>query len=187
MKAARVVGVGLVAIVFACTVLGADDQIRLPEELTAIVQLEGGRIPGTRRLQVSIRIDSVTPREAALQLAGLARNGQGNLLAALKGTSNGRIILGVVEYPLNLVAVKSTGGRRRYVAVTARPFGIYEVDTGQPSLNYPFGVMSFEVDDRGWGEGQVFPAASISVTDDGSIVVQNYSDTPGRIIEVRRK
>jgi hypothetical protein len=188
MKVAPMVGSGVAALLLMGMALGADGPIKLPEELTASIELEGGRISGTRHLQVSIRIDSLTPRETARQLAGLTRNGgQGTLVSALKGTSNGRIILGVIEYPLNLITIIPLEGKRRYVAVTARPFDVTEVNTGQPSLEYPFGVISFDLDDRGSGEGTLFLAASIAVSDEGTIVVESYSETPGRIVEVRRK
>jgi hypothetical protein len=188
MAKARMVVLGLWLGLLGTAVVALDGPVALPQEVTAVVELEGGRVPGTRRIEVSIHVESLTPRETVRELASLVKvGGQGTLVAVMQKSVNGRIVFGAVEFPLNLIAVKATEGKTRYVIVTARPFGGTEASSGQALPDYPFGVMTFELDDRGMGQGTVFLAASIAVADDGSIVVESSSETPGRIVEARRK
>jgi hypothetical protein len=93
---------------------------------------------------------------------------------------------GVLQYPLNLVVKKPGDGGQRYVIVANRPFSAYEVNTDQDSVSYPFGVVVFDVDDFGRGEGTVYQRAQITVNDDGTVNVNGYGQ-PGRLLDVSRQ
>jgi hypothetical protein len=158
-----------------------------PENFKATVEAEGGRVPGTHRIEVTIHIQSITPLEVGKQLAALVSSGgQPALLAALDRYANGSVGFGVLQYTLNLVVKKPGDRGQRYVIVANRPFGAYEVNMGQDSVNYPFGVVVFDLDDFGRGEGEVFQRAQITVNDDGTVSVRGY-DQPGRLLNVVRQ
>lgn len=111
MRGAHLAATGLLLVLLGGSALGGENEIALPQELTAIVEREDGRISGTRRIQVSIRVESVALPETARELAGLTRSGgQQSLLDALRRYANGRITLGALEYPMNLVVVKPSDG-----------------------------------------------------------------------------
>ncbi len=82
-----------------------------------------------------------------------------------------------------MVRVPTERGRR-YVIVTNRPSRAYEVNTGQDSLDHPFGVIDFEVDD--FGDGTVFPRAQLTIAEDGAAGV-NGCGKPGRLLNVSRQ
>ena len=158
-----------------------------PEDFKATVEAEGGRVPGTHRIEVTIHIQSTTPLEVGKQLAALVSSGgQPALLAALDRYANGSVGFGALQYTLNLVVRKPADRGQRYVIVANRPFGAYEVNTRQDSLDYPFGVVVFDVDDFGNGEGRVFQRAQVTVNDDGTVGVKEYGQ-PGRLLNISRQ
>jgi len=187
----RARAIGVVLAVAAALVLGSawvragwGDDSGGPEDFKATVQTEGSRIPGTHQIQVTIHLETTTPLEVAKQLAALASSGgQPVLQAALDPYSNGVVGFGALQYPLNVVVKKPSDRGQRYVIVANRPFGAYEVNTDQDSVNYPFGVVVFDVDDRGRGEGKVFQRAQITVNDDGTVDVNGYGQ-PARLLNV---
>ena len=62
---------------------------------------------GTRRMPVTLIAQRYTSMEEASRLEQvLAEGGQGALLSALRGRSNGRLRLGALEFPVNLVAAE---------------------------------------------------------------------------------
>jgi hypothetical protein len=158
-----------------------------PEDFKATVETEGGRVPGTHRIEVTIHIQTTTPLEVGRQLAALVSSGgQPALQAALDRYANGSVGFGVLQYTLNLVVRKPLDRGQRYVIVVNRPFSAYEVNTDQDSVSYPFGVVVFDVDDFGNGEGEVFQRAQITVNDDGTVSVNGYGQ-PGRLLNVSRQ
>jgi hypothetical protein len=158
-----------------------------PEDFKATVQTEGGRVPGTHRIEVTIHIQTTTPLEVGRQLAALVSSGgQPALQAALDRYANGSVGFGVLQYTLNLVVKKPGDRGQRYVIVVNRPFSAYEVNTDQDSVSYPFGVVVFDVDDFGNGEGEVFQRAQITVNDDGTVSVNGYGQ-PGWLLNVSRQ
>ena len=181
---------GLAVVIFSGPALAWGDDSEDwagPEDFKATVETEGGRVPGTHRIDVTIHIQSATPLEVGKQLAALVSSGgQPALQAALDRYANGSVGFGVLQYTLNLVVRKPADRRQRYVIVATRPFGAYEVNTGQDSVDYPFGVVVFDVDDFGRGEGEVFQRAQITVNDDGTVGVRGY-DQPGRLLNVSRQ
>jgi hypothetical protein len=153
-------------------------------EMTAIVDSS----QGTRRMHGTLVINRFSDPETGRQLRSvLEAGGQGALLAALREHRDGRIRLGALEVPVNLVLAEDLGrGTFRYVVVTARRLRVHEVDLGQDSLAYPFGVMVFEVGGFGKGDGTIYPAAALSVADDGTVAVDQYEIDPGRLAEIKK-
>jgi len=143
---------------------------------------------GTRRMPVTLIAQRYTSIDDAARLEKVLENGgQGALLAALRGTSNGRFRLGALEFPVSLVAAEEIRDGHRYFFVTARRIQVEERNTSSESLEYPFGVAIFELGDFGNGEGEIYPAAALRIDpDDGGVVIEQYDGEPGRLIDVKQ-
>jgi hypothetical protein len=143
---------------------------------------------GTRRMPVTLiarRFASV--QEAQRLQEVLANGGQGALLSALRGSQNGLLRLGALEFPVNLVAAEETRDGYELVFVTSRRIQVEEREFSSESLDYPFGVAVFEVRDFGAGEGTIYPQAAIRVDlDDETVVVEQYDGEPGSLIDVKK-
>jgi hypothetical protein len=161
-------------------------EVELPSELTAIFEFSGPQ--GSREVPATILVDRVTTGEEALSFADiLDRQGQRGLLAALRGRGDGRLKLGAIEYGLDLIVARPLDDDGvRLTIVTTRPLRTTEVDLGQASLDYPFGVARFEIDGFGRGEGVFYPTASLRVEADGAITGQQYLEGEGRITNVEK-
>jgi hypothetical protein len=116
----------------------------------------------------------------------VSSGGQRALQAALDRYANGSVGLGVHQYTFSLVVRRPTNRGQRYVIVANRPFGAYEVNLGQDSVNKPFGVVVVDVDDFGAGDGTYFRRAQITVNDDGTVSV-NGCGQPDRLLNVSRQ
>ena len=166
----------------------ADEPLQTPLEVTALVELTGGRISGTRQMGVTLRVDHVTPRDEAWRLVDLAAaSGQDALRIALQGRSDGLIRLGALDFPLNLAVARRGGRGHEIMLISSRALRVSEVNQGLDTTRYPFGVVAFTLDDLGNGEGLVYPAASIAVDANGALVIENFQDEPGRLKEVKAK
>ncbi len=140
---------------------------------------------GTREIQVGIVIDRVIPQAEAEKLKGmLAQGGQGALQSAIRNRVSGRLTLGIVNYPLNVITATPVGDGYRYAVVTVRPIKIHERDTGQPSLEYPFAVLVFEVDEDGRGEGELYKTAALRVDAGGQVEVEDFNGGSGRLRDI---
>jgi hypothetical protein len=144
---------------------------------------------GTRRLPLTVIVGRPLTKDEARPLRQtLEHGGQQALLTAIRGGNRGRLNLGNLEVPLDLVVFEPlSDGGTRYVVVTTRSLKIDEVNESAPSLDYPFAVAIFDVPDFGAGQGQLFPRASLSIQENGRILLEHYDDEPGQLKDVRRQ
>lgn len=140
---------------------------------------------GTSHMPVTLIVARFTSVDEAQRYQDLLANGgQGALLSALRGRSDGRLRLGMLEMPLGLVVAEPLDRGYRYVFVTTRKIQVEEVNE---SLDYPFGVAVFELDGFGRGDGEVYPQAAISVDPaDQSIEIEDYRGSPGRLSNIKK-
>ncbi len=137
---------------------------------------------GTRTIQVGIIINHLTHQQEAENLKkALEQGGQRALQSMIRGRTGGRLTLGAVDYPLNIITAKPSGDGYRYAVVTVRPIRIHERDTEQESLEYPFAVLVFEVDGDGRGAGELYQTAALRVDGSGYVEVENYGGRAGRL------
>jgi hypothetical protein len=143
---------------------------------------------GTSHMPITLIVARFTSAEESQRYQDLlASGGQGALLAALRSRSDGRLRLGALEMPLGLVVAEPLRRGYRYVFVTARKIQVEEVNDSLDSLDYPFGVAVFELDDFGRGEGLVYPSAAISVdSTDQSIEINEYHGEPGTLRNIKK-
>lgn len=142
---------------------------------------------GGNRINVTFIADRFTSIEEAQQLAGiLEQGGQGSLVAALRGRSDGRIRFGALERWVALVVAEPEGRGYRYLFLTPRRFEIHEKEFGEESLDYPFGIAEFVVDSFGRGEGTLHVAAALRIDAGGHIEVEDYDGQDGRLESIRQ-
>ena len=155
-------------------------------EFTATAEVTGKH--GTRRMSASLKVNRFTSMEDAKRIAGIVNlGGQQALAKALSGGGGGELHLGALVHPLSMVIAEPIDDGFRYVFVTARRIMVEERNLKSESLNYPFGILVFEVGDWGAGEGKIYPAAAIHVDpDDNSVSVDQYEIEPGRLFEIKK-
>ena len=171
----------LVTAVLAPTVF-ADEPGR---EFTATAVVEGSQ--GTRRMLVTLVANRFTSVEQAQHLADiLEQGGQGALLSALTGRTDGQLRLGALQMPVALVVAEPLRKGYRYLFLTPRRIKVEETTFGEDSLDYPFGIADFEVDGFGRGEGRLHVAAALRIDADGHIEVEDYDGADGRFEDLKQ-
>lgn len=140
---------------------------------------------GTRSMPMTLVANRFTSVEQSKHLGGvLEQGGQGALQAALTGRSDGQLILGALQMPVALVVVEEHDGGYRYLFLTPRAIKVEETTLGEASLDYPFGIAVFDVDDFGDGEGRLHVKAALSIDADGHIEIDDYDGQDGRLEDV---
>ena len=143
---------------------------------------------GTRSMPVSITVNRpMSPDEADFYRHALRDGGQQALISAIRGSDRGRLMLGAMEFPLDVVVAERTDDGWKYTIVTTRWMRFDDAQNQQASGDYPFSVATFEVPDNRRGEGTLTPRAALSITDDGHVKVQSYEGAVGRLKEMRRR
>jgi hypothetical protein len=166
----------------------ASGQTPTPKDTEFTATAEVTTSQGTRSMPVTIVVARPLSREEARPLREvLASGGQQALLASIRGANRGRLNLGNLEVPLDLIVTEPISGGVRYVVVTTRGLKIEEVNDSAPSLDYPFAVAIFEMPDFGSGQGQLYRRASLAVQENGRILLEHYDEEPGRLKDIRRR
>ncbi len=157
------------------------------EKFSATAEFESQRTLGTSRIAFSLVVDRVTSPEEAQELVNvLEKGGQGMLRSALAGRRDGRALLGAVEVPVNVIVVHETeDGGRIYSVITDRPLRRSQ-HVGEDDSAMPFGVLRFEVNSAGSGEGFFHAATGIRLDENGDFVLSDPLE-PGKLIDIRRE
>jgi hypothetical protein len=143
---------------------------------------------GTRSLNVTIEVlRPMSVEEAAGLKSLLDKDGQQALLNAVRGSWRGRLFLGGVEFPLEIVVAEQSDDGWRYAVVTPRNLRWDEIQLEEPSVDFPFAVAVFEVPEMGSGEGKIAPKASIAIGADGKLTIERFEGESGRMKNVRRR
>jgi hypothetical protein len=173
----------VVLLAVATAVSGADARITGEFSATASVETK----QGTRSMGFDLVVTNPMTMEQAEPLKDvLARGGQQALLNAIKGSARGRIRLGSLEYPVDLVVVEPSGDAFRFYVITSRPLKYEEVKEGRPSLDHPFTVFVVNVPGMGTGDGSIYTQASLSIDDQGHVRADQYEGRPGTLRDVKR-
>lgn len=150
---------------------------------TAVVNTE----QGTRRMPLTMVANRFTSIDEAKQLKGLLEDGgQRTLLSALRGRNDGQLQLGGLAMPIALVVVEETRRGFRYIFLTPRRIQVDERQMGKESLDYPFGVATFEIDGfNGRGDGSLHVTAALSIDSSGRVEIEDYDGRDGRFEDLR--
>jgi hypothetical protein len=174
----------LALVLFAAPLCGAANP-PTTGEFTATATVDTKQ--GTRSMSFTVVVERPMSREEAQPLKRvLAEGGQQALANAIRGSRRGRVKLGGMESPIDLVIAEPGKDGERYVVVTARPLRYEETAEGSASLGHPFTVFVFEVPGFGSGTGSIFTRAALSVDADGRVQVDQYDGKPGTLKDVRR-
>jgi len=164
--------------------LAADDKPQATFDAVAEVKSS----QGTRSMPVSITVNRpMSLDEADFYRHALRDGGQEALISAIRGSDRGRLMLGAMEFPLDVVVAERVGDGWKYTIVTTRWMRFDEAQSSEASRDYPFSVAIFEVPDSRRGEGTLTPRAALSITDDGRINVKSYEGATGRLKDMRRR
>ena len=142
---------------------------------------------GTRSLAFNLVVSNpMTIEQAQPFKEVLARGGQQMLLKVVRGTANGKIKLGTLEFPVDLVIAEPDGGGVRYYVVTSRQLRYEENYYGEESLDYPFSLLVVNVPEIGTGDGTIFTQAALYVDEEGHVRAEQYRGDPGSLKDVKR-
>jgi hypothetical protein len=182
------------AIRVACaTALAASLATSLPVRAQAPLKLQAfavsmGTIGTGANATVYITIDTWSPVEQRDALLGILKaKGPDKMLSALQKAPK----VGWIRFPKTLsydlhYARETPGedGGRRIVIATDRRISMAEARNGGRSMDYPFTLIEIHLGRDGTGEGKMATATKISYNKEGSLVLENYSSEPVRLMQV---
>jgi hypothetical protein len=143
---------------------------------------------GTRSMPVTLIVARPLSAAQARPLKKvLEAGGQQALMASIRGGNRGRLSLGGIEAPLDLVIAEPAAGATQYVVVTTRNLKFEEVNENRETLDYPFTVVVFSVPEFGSGEGQLYLHCALSINENGRVRVEHYEDQPGTLKDIRAR
>lgn len=183
-------GLGVAALLFSVAALsGAQPSSALtpPLRLTAFAVKLNGTVPSANTAMVEISIDNWTPEAARSRLIKtLQEKGTDALLSALQDQpAAGRIRTpDSLGYDLRYAHLfRGEDGGDRIVIATDRPIGYWEAVNRPRSIDYPFTVIEFHLND-GTGEGKMSLATKITAVGD-TIALENYMQQPVQLRSVQ--
>ena len=155
-------------------------------EFTMTAQVETRS--GTREMGMTIVVTSPMTLEDAQPLKKILKDrGQRGLLEAIRGGYRGSFRYGALEYPIDLVIAEPIPDGYRFFVVTGRTLDYEEIRQGKASLDNPFTAAVFDVPDFGWGEGELFTKAALTIDDDGKVQAAQYKNRMGSLKDVTRQ
>jgi hypothetical protein len=135
-----------------------------PEHYSAVWAVTGGSAGGTT-VPVDIRINKYTTEAEITQYAMLLQgsNGPAALRSALEKLDVGQFSpVGKVGTPLAIARKLPKGDKTEIRVLTLRIMSFTELRNGGRSVDYPYTMLTFEVDKDGKGTGTAIGAAKIS-------------------------
>ncbi len=179
----------LAAAALVAAVIGVAAQtLGEPERFSATAILGAGR--GTTTLELVVSRWS-SGAELDRLVSTLADEGQDKLLDVIKDAPKA----GYIRTPTSLGwdlrftqhAALPDGGERLLV-ITDRPIGFYEEANQLRTLDYPFSVVTLNVDGDGHGTGTLAVAARLAADKNSkSVVVENIGYQPIQLENVKRE
>jgi len=86
---------------------------------------------------------------------------------------------GRVGVQVKVIRVRQTAqGLREVTMLTDRPIHLWEFNTASPTVDYPYGMIRFTVDDKGNGTGKAYPIVKIKSIDANQINIDDYGVIP---------
>lgn len=190
MRAALTAAVAAAALSLAVALPAAQSNIAAPEKFTAFAVDISNTAPRAVTSPVDITINRwSTDAERDRLLAVFRDKGQDALLAALQKLPvvGGISIPGSLKYDIHfaLQRAEAEGGRMIFL-MTDRYIGAWEAANRPRTIDYPFTLIQLQVDKDGRGVGKASIATKITQAVDGTIELENFSNQPVALNEVRR-
>jgi hypothetical protein len=176
----------IVTLIAASFVAALAAENRGPAMFDAVAEVTSPQ--GTRSMPVQISVSRpISLDEADFYRHVLRDGGQQALISAIHGSDRGRLVLGAMQFPLDIVVAEPTDRGTKYTVVTSRAMRFDEDQLQGASREYPFSVAVFDAPDMGRGEGTLVPRAALSITDGGHVEVQAYDGIVGRLKDMKRR
>jgi hypothetical protein len=171
----------IIGVLLALTLALSADSVPA-EHFTAMAVLPpSARASSTVPLSINIR--AYTDPSTLKQLGDILEDGQ-NEDALLKKFESMPDIgdvsrEGRIGVQVKVIRVSQTvDGLREITMLTDRPIHFWEVLNGSPTVNYPFGMIRFTVNDKGDGTGEAYPMVKVKNMSANDITVDDYGVIP---------
>ena len=186
---------GLALVVSCAAGAPAEDKKKNRETFMAtVLQQANMRLPGGGTFQLTMNVDEWTSVEERRRLIIVFKEGGSEaLMKELRKMKAGYIVPpAFARWPSWEVDVASSipqpGGRRIVRLFAERPIIFGEAYYNTRSKDYEFGIVELKLNADGEGEGVTIPAAKLSLSDKGELVVETlpYTTGPQKLIGVRQ-
>lgn len=157
------------------------------EQLTARVVDTMGTVRGASSTRVKIRIDSYSTEQEVKDLVKVfAQQGEDALYQALRDLDQkGSLTIGNgLAQSVSVIRSRDTEDGRVLRLLLNRPISYFESVRGLRLNDYPFGFIEVTLDGDGKGEGDLYAAASIGLSEEG-ISISSFGVKPLRLLKVR--
>ena len=168
----------------------AQSNMAAPEKYTAFAVDISNTAPRARSSPVDLTIDRwSTDAERDRLLSVFRDKGQDALLHELQKLPvvGGISTPGSLKYDLHFARPRpgEDGGKMIFL-MTDRYIGAWEAANRPRTIDYPFTLIQLELDKDGKGVGKASIATKITATADNTIELENFSNQPVMLNEVRR-
>ena len=167
--------------------LRAQENPSQPETLTATVVGTGGAASG-KTFGITININSYsTEGDASLLLEALQSGKKNELLNTLQSMSaKGRIaVTGQVGNDANYIRQITTAKGRTIRILIDRQMSFFELTRGTRSREYQFSALELYLDQKGNGDGLLYPAAKLKINKaTNQLELEDYGQAPLRLTNI---
>ena len=178
---------GLLAVVAGTLLAAAQPAAQTGLTFTAEASVKTPTKSGSR--PVKIRIDRFVPeadRDAIVATIKARKPGE-TLRELNKRPDIGYIEVGDKRVPIKFAYARPVGDGRMITVVTAQPILFFDPEgKAKPKQGFDLGLALLVLDAKDTGEGELAPAAKISVNNDGAIVTEEYGSEVVRLVKIAR-
>ncbi len=164
--------------------------VEFPAQFAATAIGQAGAVAG-KSFGVTIYLTGLTSEQEVQEFAAtLKSKGQSGLVSALENAKDvGRVSpTGSVGSGFRIVRVHAgKDGGTTIVMVTNRPISFGELYKGTRSTDYPFGIVTLNLDKDGKGTGSLAPMCKVRFNKKGELEIEHYGQKPFRLANVRRE
>ncbi|HEX2253740.1 MAG TPA: hypothetical protein VHQ65_10785 [Thermoanaerobaculia bacterium] len=150
----------------------------------------GNLLPRALASRITLEVERLTPPAELRRLGALLEErGQNALRNELADRDVGHVQVDQeIGYPIAAAfATDGADGMRHLVLVMARPISIGEVLRGSRLADYPFSIIVLDLEQEGYGTGELAVAASIAQLREDRLRVDEYPVYPLRIVRVEHQ
>jgi len=151
------------------------------EHFSALAIVAASSGPGT--VPLNINIEGYTDDSTLDSLGAILSDGnnQGALLKKFESMPGMGDVSreGRVGVQVKVIRVQQTpDGGRQITMLTDRPIHFWETAQASPTVDYPYGMLRFTVNDNGDGKGEAYPIVKIKNIGANKIDVDDYGVIP---------
>ncbi len=172
-----------VCVLLVVTAVLAFAQVGPAEHFTALAILPASAVGSSSTVPLSINVRAFTGDATMNDLGAILSDGN-NQDALLKKFESmpgiGDVSReGRVGVQVKVIRVRQTAqGRREITMLTDRPLHFWELVNGSPTVDYPYGMIRFTLDQNGNGTGKAYPVAKIKSISANDINIDDYGVLP---------